>query len=288
MRLVLGTAQFGSNYGIANVAGKVPSNELKRILNLARAHGVDTLDTAIAYGNAESRLGKLGVDDFRIVTKVPALPTFEVDINTWLLAQVRKSLSRLRVPRLHGLLLHHPPDFMGHTAIRLVQAMARVRDAGLVNRIGASIYALSDLKLMDEMGLHSLVQAPMNVFDRRIVESGLLARLQSVGVEVHLRSVFLQGLLLMPATKVPASLKVWLPHLERWHAWCDEQALTPLQACLAHANSKSSGAKIVVGCESAQQFEEILEASYQSPHTAPAEFTSNEEHLINPSLWTNR
>ena len=105
--LILGTAQFGTNYGIANSTGLVSNDELKSILKLALAHGVDMLDTAIVYGDAESRIGELGVSDFKIVTKIPALPSAICDVYTWLLEHIRASLLRLRVPRLYGLLLHH-------------------------------------------------------------------------------------------------------------------------------------------------------------------------------------
>jgi hypothetical protein len=126
----------------------------------------------------------------------------------------------------------------------------------------------------------------MNVFDRRIVDSGLLARLQGAGVEVHLRSAFLQGLLLMSATAVPTTFAPWQPRFERWQAWCRENSLTPLQACLAHVRSAAPGAKIVVGCDNAEQFAEILEAVRQPPLEVPDEFRSGDLRLINPALWS--
>jgi aryl-alcohol dehydrogenase-like predicted oxidoreductase len=285
-RLVLGTVQFGRNYGIANRSGQVATEEARRVLHLARANGVDTLDTAIDYGNAEARLGELGVADFKIVTKVPALSSAEDDVYSWLLSRVKESMQRLRVQRLYGLLIHHAPDLFGATANRLVKALGRVRDAGLVEHIGVSIYEPSDLELADATGTFGLVQAPMNVFDRRIIDSGLLARLQDAGVEVHLRSAFLQGLLLMSATAVPTTFAPWQPRFERWQAWCRENSLTPLQACLAHVRSAAPGAKIVVGCDNAEQFAEILEAVRQPPLEVPDEFRSGDLRLINPALWS--
>jgi aryl-alcohol dehydrogenase-like predicted oxidoreductase len=232
------------------------------------------------------RLGELGVEDFKIVTKVPALSSVEDDVYLWLLKRVEESLRSLRVQRLHGLLLHHAPDLYGAAANRLVKALGRVRDAGMVEHVGVSIYAPSDLELVDAPCTFGLVQAPMNVFDRRIIESGLLARLQNAGVEVHLRSAFLQGLLLMPAAAVPNTFRPWQPRFNRWHAWCRENALTPLEACLAHVRSVAPGAKIVVGCDNAEQFAEILEALRQPPLEAPDEFRFGDLRLINPALWS--
>jgi aryl-alcohol dehydrogenase-like predicted oxidoreductase len=286
--LVLGTAQFGNNYGIANRSGKVSRSEALRLLDLARTHGVDTLDTAVVYGDAESRLGEIGVGDFKIVTKVPGLPSCVNDPNAWLLEMIKGSLSRLRVPRLHGLLLHHAGDLAGASSNQLMEALARMRESGLVEHIGASIYAPSDLEPIDDMAVFDLIQAPMNVFDRRIDESGLLERLQNEGVEVHIRSAFLQGLLLIPPTEMPNVFAEWVPDLERWCGWCQRQGLTQLEACLAHVRASAPNAKIVVGCDSALQLEEILEAYEKPAIYAPAELRSADPQLINPTLWRHK
>lgn len=288
LNLVLGTAQFGNDYGIANRSGKVTRGEALRLLELARTHGVDTLDTAVVYGDAESRLGELGIRDFKIVTKVPALPSCVSDPYAWLLGMLKESLTRLRVPRLHGLLVHHAPDLAGCSSNRLMQALSRMRDSGLVEHIGASIYAPSDLESIDSTAEFDLIQAPMNVFDRRVHESGLLERLQNAGVEVHLRSAFLQGLLLIPSAAIPVMFEDWRPHLERWYAWCQGQDLTPLEACLAHVRSSAPNAKIIVGCDNALQFEEILEAAQKPAVYAPAELSSTDPQLINPTLWSHK
>ena len=284
--LVLGTAQFGFDYGIANRCGKVARNELSRILELGREHGVNTLDTAVNYGDAESRLGELGVNDFKVVTKIPAIPESVHDLEQWLLGLVRESLSRLRVERLHGLLVHHPSDLAGDVAPRLLNALNRLRDSGLAEKVGASIYSPSDLRSVRPIQGFGLVQAPMNVFDRRVVESSLINDLQQAGVEVHIRSTFLQGLLLMPSSEVPVYFNRWRPLLQQWYAWCNEQAMTPLEACLAHARASASGAKVVVGCDSAKQFEEIIKAAVKPPIVAPSELKCEDQSLINPTFWS--
>lgn len=285
LNLVLGTAQFGNNYGIANRSGKIARGEALRMLEIARSHGVETLDTAIAYGDAESRLGELGVKDFKIVTKVPALPSYVSDPHMWLVDMVKDSLTRLRVPRLHGLLLHHAPDLAGGASVRLIQALCRIRDSGFVEHIGASIYAPSDHEVIDINAKLTLVQAPMNILDRRMFESGLLDHLKSTGVEVYLRSAFLQGLLLIDPTELPYKFEKWRPKLKLWHDWCLVKSIKPLEACLAHIKSAAPFAKIVVGCDNARQFEEIVKAAQKPAICVPAELGSTDPQLINPSLW---
>lgn len=288
LKLVLGTAQFGNKYGVANRTGKIDKGEALRVLDLARRNGVDTLDTAVVYGDAESRLGELGVKDFKIVTKVPALPSEVGDPHTWLEAMVKESLMRLRIPQLHGLLLHHAPDLAGGASERLIQALCSMRDSGLVEHIGASIYAPSEAEVIDVSARLTLIQAPMNVLDRRMHESGLLKRLQDAGVEVHLRSAFLQGLLLVHPTELTDMFEKWRPKLKLWHEWCLAKCITPLEACLAHIKWAAPNAKVVIGCDNARQFEEIIKAAHKQAICAPDELCSTDPLLINPSLWGHK
>lgn len=285
-RLVLGTAQFGLNYGIANRSGKVAMDQARRVLDLARENGVDTLDTAIGYGDSEARLGELGVSDFKIITKVPALPPSVINIHEWVQSQIYASLCRLNVDRLHGLLVHHAQDLFSPAGHQILQALSGLRDAGLVERIGMSVYAPSDLEPLHSNGHIGLVQAPMNVFDRRFADSCLPHYQQRNNVEFHFRSPFLQGLLLMPLSLIPEAFTPWRPLLERWSEWCREQSLTPLEGCLAHVRAVAPAAKIVVGCDSVEQFAQILESWRRTPLEAPGYLRSDDSLLVNPSLWT--
>ena len=286
--LVLGTAQFGLDYGIANRSGRVSDIEARRIFDCARNFGIKAIDTAISYGEAEARLGELGVADFEVVTKVPALPSAPGNVTIWLREQVEASLRRLRVDRLHGLLLHHARDLSGPHAGELWDAMARMVVAGHVERIGVSIYAPSDLEPVLPSGRLRLVQAPMNVFDRRIINAGLLTRLVRDDIEVHLRSAFLQGLLLMGEEAIPSYFRPWLTQLANWQAWCRSQSLSPLHACLMHVRAAAPSSKVVVGCETAGQLLEIISASQLPGVEAPVELCSSDLRLINPGEWSHQ
>ena len=137
-RLALGTAQFGMPYGIANTSGQVSRDEAKAILDLASANGIDTIDTAIAYGESEACLGDIGVENFRMVTKLPTLPEGVAKIEEWIDGEVEASLKRLRTDSLYGLLLHRSAQF-GIPAVRT--ALARLKQGGKVQKIGVSIYS---------------------------------------------------------------------------------------------------------------------------------------------------
>lgn len=286
-RLALGTVQFGLPYGVANTQGQVNPEQAEAMLGAARDAGIDTLDTAIAYGEAEELLGRIGVGDFRLITKIPALHAPVGAVDDWIVDQVEASLVRLRVPRLGGLMLHAPDDLLGPHGPAIASGLQRARDSGLTERIGLSVYSPEQLaKLIDRLPLE-IVQIPANVFDRRFAETGWLDRLAMNGVEVHARSAFLQGLLLMQSERVPSKFAPYRALIDRWHAWLADQAAgkSPVQACLAHVASYAGISRLVVGADSLEQLQDIIKAVSTAPQRAPESLTSPANPLINTALW---
>jgi aryl-alcohol dehydrogenase-like predicted oxidoreductase len=282
-RIALGTAQFGLAYGIANESGTPGDAEAARILALARAGGIDTLDTAIAYGDAEARLGLLGIEGFEVMSKLPPLPWGIVDVGEWVRVQVGDSLSRLRLPRLAALSLHRPADALGPRGAELLAALRAERECGRVGRLGVSVYAPEELEPLFAKFDFELVQAPANAFDRRLPASPWRDWLPARGCLLHLRSCFLQGLLLMPAERRPAWCARWAPLFARWDAFLRESGLPALEACLRHGLAAGAD-KLVLGVDSAAQLEAIL-AVPGEPLELPAELACDDPDLVNPSRW---
>lgn len=285
MKLALGTAQFGLAYGIANTEGQVTADAAVKILVLARAAGMDTIDTAIAYGESEQRLGEAGVGGWHIVSKLPAIPDDCSDVSGWVSTNVDASLARLKVPRLRGLLLHRPGQLLGTNGRQLYQALLQLKDAGKVEKIGISIYEPAELDELCAQYVFDLVQAPFNVFDRRLATSGWLHRLHAEGVEVHARSAFLQGLLLTTAGKSPPGFERWEPLWASWRAWTTDARLNPLRAALGHVLSYPEIACVVVGVDSLGQLIEILACAESAQQRAPDTLATVDPDLLNPARW---
>lgn len=285
-RLALGTVQFGLAYGIANLSGKVSRVDAAVILAAASASGMDTLDTAIAYGDSENCLGEVGVAGWRIVTKLPTLREDCPDVAGWVAAHLDASLRRLGVDQLHGLLLHNPRQLLGAQGAALASALRAARASGRVERIGVSIYAPDDLAAIYPMLSPDLVQAPLNLIDRRLVDSGWLQRLNDNGVEVHTRSSFLQGLLLMP--QVPTRFAPWEALWTRWQQWLAAHPGQAAAACLAYPLSFPQVTRVVVGVDNLAHFVELLDAERMLPMAGELpDLRSDNEELINPSNWVS-
>ena len=159
MKIALGTAQFGLEYGVANTAGRVPQNTVKVMLDLARVLSVDTLDTAAAYGTSEEVLGRLGVDAFKVISKVPPMADYVEKPVSWIKRCVDQSLNNLGCDSLYGLLLHRPLDLLRPNGKELYNALLDLKRQGIIQKIGISVYGPHDLDKLADYSF-DLVQAP--------------------------------------------------------------------------------------------------------------------------------
>jgi len=286
MKLALGTVQFGLPYGIANKHGQPSLQEVARIIDLARSSEIDLLDTAVAYGESEVRLGQVGIEGFKVVTKLSSFSGDVSRIKNWAEDELHCSLGRLGLAKTYGLLLHAPNQVLEAGGRALVKALQDLKNRGLVEKIGVSVYSPDELDAIMPLFPFDLVQAPFSVIDRRLLRSGWLGRLKERGVEIHARSIFLQGLLLMPSASIPSRFSEWSAIWNKWHNWLDAARMTPQSACLAFAQSVDGIDRVVVGVESYAQLEDLVRAArVPSPDSWP-QIESNEPELVNPSLWT--
>ncbi len=287
-RLALGTAQFGLVYGVANKDGKVDSREVAELLLEASRLGVDTLDTAVAYGDSETVLGRIGVSKWNIVTKLPPLPEGCQDVDGWVFSEMRGSLQRLGVDHVDAVLLHRPNQLLTSEGVRLYQSLQRLKAEGMAQKIGVSIYVPNELDVLFEYFDFDLVQAPLSILDRRLVDSGWLGRLHRCGVELHARSVFLQGLLLMPSSVRPVAFQRWLPIWLEWERWLAENGLTPQQACLRYIFSLPEVARAVVGFDNVAQLRQIISSCTGALECLPNWPEHIDPNLLNPACWNQK
>ena len=285
MRLALGTVQFGLDYGVANRKGRVPLDEGKAVLEFAHSKGIDTLDTAIVYGDSEERLGKIGVQIWNVVSKLPPVPAKCDDVAQWVVSEVRGSLARLRLTKLYGLLLHRPAELLGPRGAELHDALDMLKHEGLVVKTGVSVYDPSELNALSSSFQFDLVQAPFSLMDRRLINTGWLQRLAEHGTELHVRSIFLQGLLLMPPTDRPRSFDRWSNLWDKYDHWLTETGLTRLQACVRYALAFPEISKVVIGVDSLEQLKDIVRASEGAAPRVDDAFQTDEEDLLNPARW---
>lgn len=287
-KIALGTVQFGLDYGVASVDGKVDSSEVKNILDYARQQNIDLLDTAPAYGDSEQVLGDANTQDFSIVTKTRhfhgnTIGHHEIDL---MQEDFLHSLSNLKQDRVYGVLMHNADDLFKVGADQLMEKLYLLKQAGKVDRIGASVYDAEQLSfILDHFDI-DLVQLPFNILDSRLFDGGMLSRLNQQEVEVHARSVFLQGLLLMNQQSRPSKFDRWHALWNLWHEWLNDHNMTALEATIRHAILTPEISKVLVGVDTQQQLEDIVMASRGILPQVPAELLTEDADLLNPSNWS--
>ena len=288
-KLALGTVQFGLNYGVSNRNGKTPPEEALRMIELARVNGIDTLDTAISYGETERFLGEIGVKDFKIITKLPPYSPDYGPVEAWATKQVEGSLCRLRVDCIHGLLLHRSQDITESHGFELVRSLQKLKRAGLAEKVGVSIYDPVELDNSEAYAVTDLISAPYSVVDRRVEQSGWLSRILNQGGETYVRSVFLQGLLLMSSPEVTALFPRWERKWKSWELGLQVRGISAQEACLSLPLRNPEICKVVVGTESSRQLEQLILISKKLLIEEDFKFMiNNDEDLLNPSRWNRK
>ena len=276
-KLGLGTVQFGQAYGISNRRGQVAAEDVARILSLAAESGIRLLDTAANYGDAEAVLGRRDTRPFRIVTKTIGVRHGVEAV----IARARQSAAALKADTL---LVHAASDRAGPDGDALWRALLGLRDDGTFRKIGISVYVADNPGSLAKRYHPDVIQLPFSMLDQRLLADGTLAALNDLGVEIHARSLFLQGLLFLD--ELPEKLRYAAPQLARVKAKIREAGASPLAAALGFVLARPEIAFGLVGVTSTDELQDIIAAARaRLPDLDWASFALADEKLLTPSLW---
>ena len=291
LKLGLGTAQFGLDYGVTNHSGKVSEQDVAAILQFARVHDVEIIDTAAAYGTSEEVLGRCftNSDVFKIVTKTSSIKRAVITSHDAqsVCEQFMRSLARLRQPKVYGLLVHNAQDLLALNSELLMAEMMKLKQAGFVEKIGVSVYSGAEIDEILSRHQIDLIQVPVNVFDQRLIASGHLKQLKDLRVEIHARSVFLQGLLLLKPAQLPAKFEKLRRPLEKYCGYVATYGLTQLEGALAFLKQLRMIDGLIVGVLSLANLAEIC-AALKAPLGDHLEFSNlalSDTAIVDPTTW---
>jgi aryl-alcohol dehydrogenase-like predicted oxidoreductase len=290
-KLVLGSAQFGINYGIANSKGKVKTKEIKKIINLSKKKGVLKIDTAISYGSSQKDLGKNNLDKFKIITKLPNLPLSirEKDISQWVESKIRYSLKELNVKKIYGLLFHEPQNLLDKKGKQLFNSVNNLKNNGLIDKIGISVNNFKILRKL--VGLYSfqIVQVPFNILDRRVLK--FINLLKRKKIKIYARSIFLQGLLLSERIFRKKKFSKWKKIWDQWELYNIKNNNNYLYSALSFVVLNKKIDYIIIGVDNSYNLKEIIKnINLIKKSDKKFKFLANtlvcaDENLINPSMW---
>jgi aryl-alcohol dehydrogenase-like predicted oxidoreductase len=278
-KIILGTANLGSKYGVSNSAD---FNETvsKQILQHALSAGIDTFDTAAAYGVAEELLGKTlkPGSDTKVITKIPTQEEYSFEYVSYCL---ENSLSKLKRKSVYGLMFHDP-DILKKPEIREISK--RLIGAGKVQEIGFSAYSLE--AVLETKAIYpdwTIFQVPENILDRRLLNSTELAEMASSKNSIYVRSVFLQGLLLMSPQEIPFKFKRYEDILLALHNLAERLSVNVLDLCLSYVTNIPWNSGTIVAAGSINQLDEIL--NYKKIEIDFTELESLPSDVLDPRKW---
>jgi len=277
-KLALGTAQFGLDYGVTNSEGKVQVEEVELILECAKENSINTLDTAASYGNSEEVLGSIGISDFQIITKTIPLKNGVDEV----IKHFQQSLTFLNKSSVNGLLIHNINEIEHKNFNTLFKELTELKRQGLVNKIGFSIYTPEQVDFLLKNFDFDLIQVPFNIFDNRLIQGGQLQALNNKGIEVHARSVFLQGVLL-DFNNLSNYFSSWKKEFSIYQETVKDNGLSLLECALNFVLNIREIDKVLVGVNSERQLKEIIQAVKRRSNLSA--YPINDINLLNPSLW---
>jgi aryl-alcohol dehydrogenase-like predicted oxidoreductase len=277
-KIALGTVQFGLNYGITNHSGQVAIDEVKGILDYAKTNNIDTLDTAAIYGNSEQVLGEVGVNNYRIITKTTPLEN-GVD---GVIKGFHQSLENLNIGQVDGLLIHNIDDTKDKRFGELFHKLNELKKEGMIKKIGFSTYTPEQVDFLLENFDFDLIQVPFNVFDARLIRGGQLKALKKKNIEIHARSVFLQGVLL-DFDNLSNYFLTWRNQFNEYKAVVEKSGLSLLEYALNFVLNIQEIDKALVGVDNENQLREITQSIKKKQNLIGTPI--NDMNLLNPNLW---
>lgn len=294
MKLALGTVQFGLDYGISNNK-KTHLDEVHKILEYSKSVGIDLLDTAASYGDSEYVIGEITKNsktNFKIITKIPPFQSNAIsnyDIQQLELI-VHKSLNRLNKEKVYGIMFHNANDLFKEKGILLYKKLLELKDRGYTEKIGFSVYDSNQIDHLCERFEFDIIQLPINVLDQRLLKSGHLYKLKSLGVEIHARSIFLQGLLLMDLNSLPKYFEPIKPILSKYQVMLRENKMTMLDGALTFAKSQKEIDYLVVGVNNLEQLIDIYNSFNRKSNDNVdfSEYSFENINIIDPRNWNEK
>jgi len=286
-KIILGSANFNQIYGIKKRF--IKQNEIKKLFSLALKNKIKTIDTSPLYNKSEKIIGMLNNNRFKIISKIPKLPKNikKKNIKKWLKHSVMVSLKNLKIKKFECLLLHNANSLLDKNGSEIYESIKNMKTNGFTNKIGISIYDFDILDKILNKFKFNLIQAPLNILDQRLIETGWLKKLKKRKVEVHVRSIFLQGILLLRHKQLPKKLKKLDKSWTIWENWLKKNRFNSLQVCLSFILNQSQLDGIVVGLDNKNQLNQILKIKKIKNKFLIPNLNIENRKLIDPRKWAN-
>ncbi|CAL2060669.1 aldo/keto reductase [Tenacibaculum sp. 190524A05c] len=289
-KIILGTVQFGLEYGINNKIGKLPKVEIFELLEKAYDLGVRVLDTAEAYGDAHDIIKEF---HDRVSYRFKIISKFSSKVDVYddnLIQRIRNHTRNFDVNQLKAYFFHSYSDFQ-YSIKKDPSVLKKIKESNLTEKIGVSVYENKEIELLLKHKEINLIQLPFNLFDNEIKRKGILEKAKENGVEIHTRSAFLQGLFFKNTSDLKGNLINLKDNLKSLKDLIKNYNLDVGSVALNYACSKSYIDNVLIGVDNIEQLEDNLNSLKDNlPKDLIAAIDNIniiKEELLNPGRWND-
>jgi aryl-alcohol dehydrogenase-like predicted oxidoreductase len=286
MKLAIGSAQIGMNYGFLNNK-KISRKEFKKIEKLILDSKINFIDTATSYGDSEYTIGNSRLKNLNIITKIKLPSNKNIRIKKWILKKILKSLNKLKIKKVYGVLIHDYKDLLGKHGRNYLICLQELKKKKIIKKIGISVYDPQEIKKIWKFWKPDLIQVPFNILDNRIVDSGWINILKKFKVKIFVRSVFLQGLLINDNSHFEIN-KNYRILLNKFKNWCYKNNISLLKASVHFVKQFKKIDYLIVGFNNYNQLKEIIDVFKKKKIIIPKKFSTNKKNLIDPRKWNSK
>ncbi len=280
-KIVLGTAQFSNDYGVTNEEF-LNNYKIKKILQESLKFDIKTIDTAPNYKGVEKKLGIFNLKSFNLITKMSLSHNNKILSSNDFEQKIENSISNLNIEKIYAILIRNPKNLLKN--IKLLDVLKDYKKKEKVFKIGYTLYNTEELEGLYKFFKPDIVQIPYSIVDKRFEKKNWITKMYNEGVEIHVRSVFLQGLLLVNIESLPKKFQKYKNFFEKFDLWVNKKKISKLQACLGPILDDKRIAKVVVGISSSKNLAQINNIKAKKIFY-PEWFKLKNRKLLDPSCW---
>ena len=281
-KIVIGSAQFGTRYSL-NSKQVLKSTECKKILTECKVNKINFLDTAFDYTEAYKILKKIGCEDFNVITKLPKMNFIS---NHYHENKIYKTLNDFKIKHFYAILFHNEKFIFTKEGEKIFNFLKYLKKNKIVKKIGVSVYNYPILKKIIKYFDIDIIQCPINVFDREFIEKNNVEILKKKNIEIHARSIFLQGLLLLKSKQIPRKFKKYNKYFSEWDNYLKENNISNYFNCINFIKKQSKIDKVILGVDSVNHLNEFIK-NWRQKIVLNNDFNLkiNDKKLLKPYLW---
>ena len=280
-KIIIGSANFRNIYG--NRKCSVDQNDIKNILDYAKNHGINLIDTASIYGKSEESLGKYNIKDFGIISKLPEIKK-EVKVKKFVQNCLKNTLNKTKRKKIYGYLIHNPKDILSSNKKNILKTLNLMKKQKKIKKVGVSVYEVEELKKILKVFKPDIVQLPINVLNQNFLKKNFLKTIKKKGIEIHGRSIFLQGALLKyQNTSLSRIIKKKMKKID---SLCKKKGISKINLLLNFVDGIKEIDKLVLGIDSIKQLKQIIKCN-ENPYMIKdyKSLSINNKRIIDPRKW---